>query len=413
MNFADQKPGSGVAGSAWGFVLLVFAASRLFYLLAGALLVKVVPIHPFQRQTLDVPFGTLSIWAHFDGEHYVSIAQSGYDVASSAIPGRYDLASPAFFPLYPLLMRSVALLFGGSDSLRALSVYGVLISLVAFIFALYFVYRIAEEGWGTRAARGAVLALAFFPTGFFFNSVYTESLFLALSAGAVWAVRVHRNFFLACLLAGLATATRNVGVLLLFPVVAEWSERPREYGWRTVYLSLVPAGLAAYMAYLWWRLGDPLLFYGEQARWGREPAGASGFIDAFPLAYEDALVLFNPTNYEPFGFGRLLLVLSSTNHLYSLLFFVFALAVLAAGWRLLPADLWAYGVAILVVPVLFASAANPLVSMPRFVLAAFPLFLVLGATVLQDRKVLLYWLLVSGAISLAFTALFMSWHFVA
>ena len=262
-------------------------------------------------------------------------------------------------------------------------------------------------------AQRSVLALAFFPTSFFFNAVYTESLFLALSAGAVWAVRVRKDLLLACLLAGLAAATRNIGVLLLFPLVGEWSERAREYGWRAAYLALVPTGLVAYMAYLWWHFGNPLLFYGEQARWGRQPAGASGFADSFLFAYQDALTLFNPANYESFDFGSLVYVLSDTNHLYSLSFFLFALTVLGAGWRLLPADLWAYGVAILVVPVLFASATDPLMSAPRFVLVAFPLFIVLGGTVLKNRQVLAGWLLASAVASLVFTGLFVGWHFVA
>jgi hypothetical protein len=73
----------------------------------------------------------------------------------------------------------------------------------------------------------------------------------------------------------------------------------------------------------------------------------------------------------------------------------------------------AYDLAIPVVPVLFASAANPLVSTPRFVLAAFPLFIVLGATLLENRKVLAGWLLLSVAASLPFTALFVGWYFVA
>jgi hypothetical protein len=310
-------------------------------------------------------------------------------------------------------MRATATLFGGPISPGALSTYGVLISLTAFLFALYFVYRIAEEGWGVRVAKGAILALAFFPTSFFFNAVFTESLFLALSAGAVWAVRVRKDLLLACLLAGFATATRNVGILLLFPLIGEWSERTREYGWRTAYLALIPSGLVAYMAYLWWRFGDPLLFYSEQAKWGRQPAGASGLPGAFWLAYEDILVLFNPANYEPFSFETLVYVLDATNHLYSLLFFLFAVVVLVAEWRLLPADLWAYSVALIVVPILFAAAAQPLMSAPRFVLAAFPLFIVLGATVLYERKALVGWLVASAAISLVFTGLFVGWHFVA
>ncbi len=405
---AEHGPGSSEEHpakphtAAWGFVLLVFAASRLFYLFTGALLASIVPISPLQSQTSIFSFGTLSIWANFDGEHYVGVAESGYEEES-----------PAFFPLYPLLVRSAVALFGGPVSPEALSFCGVLISLVAYGFALYFVYRITEEEWGVRAAQGAVLSLAFFPTSFFFNAVYTESLFLALSTGAVWGARVRKNLLLASVLAGLAAATRNVGVLLLIPLVAEWSDR-REYGWReAAYLALVPTGLAAYMAYLWWSFGDPLMFYGAQAGWGREPAGASALTGAFRLAYEDALVLLNPANYEPFGFERLVYLASSTNALYSLLFLLFALTVVSAGWRLLPGWLGAYTLAILTLPVLFASMMNPLMSMPRFVLAAFPLFMVLGATVLKDRRALVWWVISSATASLAFTALFVGWYFVA
>jgi hypothetical protein len=52
-------------------VLVVFAASRLFYLIAGALLVEVVPV---QRQTLDVSIEALSILAHFGELDLVSIS---------------------------------------------------------------------------------------------------------------------------------------------------------------------------------------------------------------------------------------------------------------------------------------------------------------------------------------------------
>ena len=149
---AEHDPGSGEEHpakphtAAWGFVLLVFAASRLFYLLAGALLAPIIPISPLQSQTSIFSLGTLSIWANFDGEHYVGVAESGYEEES-----------PAFFPLYPLLVRSAVALSGGPVSPGALSFCGVLVSLVAFCFALYFVYRIAEEGWGARAARGGAL----------------------------------------------------------------------------------------------------------------------------------------------------------------------------------------------------------------------------------------------------------------
>lgn len=331
----------------------------------------------------------------------------------SVAEGGYSDGSPVFFPLYPLLVRVVAILFGGPVSRGGLSVYGVFVSLVAFCLALYFVYRIAEEGWGTPTARGTVLVLAFFPTSFFFNAVFTESLFLALSAGAVWALRVRGNLFLACLLVGFATATRNVGVFLLIPLIWEWWRNRYGYGWRAVYLALAPAGLAAYMAHLWWRFGDPLLFQAKQADWGRAPIwSTNASTEAFRLAYENAKTLFDPANYEPFGFDRLVIVLSGQNYLYNLAFFLFALAVLAVGWRTLPAELGVYGIALVVVSVLSPPVDNPLMSMPRYLLVAFPLFIVLGA-LLKDRKLLAGWLLASAVVSLAFTALFVGWYFVA
>ncbi len=48
---------------------MVFAASCLFYLIAGALLVEVVPV---QRQTLDVSIEALSILAYFGELNLVS-----------------------------------------------------------------------------------------------------------------------------------------------------------------------------------------------------------------------------------------------------------------------------------------------------------------------------------------------------
>ncbi len=402
---ARRYPAS-VRETSWSFVLKVFVVSRLFYLLAGGVLAGLVPIGRFQRQTSDIPFGALNIWAHFDGENYISVAEYGYQETSYS-------TSPAFFPLYPLLMRALTELFGGPVSHGALSVWGILISLVTLFFALWFVYRITEEGWGERAAKGAILTLAFFPTAFFLNAVYTESLFLMLSAGVVWAIRVRRDFLLACLLVGLATAARNVGVLLLIPLVYEWWRDRHAYSWRAAYLALAPSGLLAYAAWLWWRFGDPLLFLSEQAKWDREFSGPlSALRSAFGLAAGSLRSLFEPTTYEASGSDGLFYVFSGANALYSLLFLLFAYAVLSLGVRWLPADLSLYGFALVLAPVFFAASSNPLMSMPRFVLVAFPVFIALGI-LLKSRRLLVGWVAASAVLSLALCVLFVNWHFVA
>src|SRR5919107_4270475 len=133
----------GWTSGAWPFVLAVFVASRLYYLVAGALLVGVMPPGPTQLLSADSPFGTMSIWSHYDGEHYVTAALHGY------LTGRDPAgASPAFFPLYPLLVRLAAELLGGPLSVQTLSTVATGVSLAALPFALWFVYRIAEELYG-------------------------------------------------------------------------------------------------------------------------------------------------------------------------------------------------------------------------------------------------------------------------
>jgi Gpi18-like mannosyltransferase len=159
-----------------------------------------------------------------------------------------------------MLVRAVAHVMPGG-----LVTWGVGVSLVAALAGLFFVYRRAEEIYDEKAAQAATLAMAFFPTAFFFNAFYTEALFLALSAGTVWAALVRRNLLLAGVLGGLAAATRNPGVLLLIPLGYEWLRGREEFGLRVLAcLGLVPAGLVAYVAFLWVRFGEPLIFVHEQ-----------------------------------------------------------------------------------------------------------------------------------------------------
>jgi len=389
-----------------GFVLLVYAASRLFYLGAGALLAALVPVSSFHRVASDMPFGTMNLWAHWDGEHYVHLAADGYLQPPENV-------SPAFFPLYPFLIRSFAELFGGPHSYGALSLYGVLISLLALPFALYFVYRIAEDGWGARVAQGAVLTLAFFPTSFFFNAAYTESLFLALSAGSLWAVRVRRDLLLACALAGLATATRNVGVFLLVPLAYEWFKNVGHYRWRGAYLALTPSGLVLYASYLWWRFGDPLLFYTEQKNWGRKATGPLRTLrNVWEAARDGAAWLFEPGLRAEPSMGNLADHLGEATGAFGLAFLVLAVVLLIAGVRVLPPDLGVYAFLLVIPPALFGTAGNPLMGLPRYVLVAFPMFIVLGA-LLKRTPYLVGWLILSATVSLVPCALFVTWRFVA
>jgi hypothetical protein len=388
------------------FVLAVYAASRLFYLISGALLAYLVPTSSFQRVTLDMPPGSMNIWSHWDGEHYLTLAMGGYLNPPENV-------SPAFFPLYPLLMRSFAELFGGPLSTEALSLWGPLISLLFLPFAFYFIYHIALDGFGEQVARATVLILAFFPTTFFLNAAYTESVFLALSAGSMWAIRVRKDLLVACLLAALAAGTRNVGVFLMVPLMMEWIKDIERYRWRGIYLVVAPGGLLAYMGYLWVRFGDPLLFYSAQESWGRQATGPLDTASrAWWTAVEGAGRLFAPGLWADPSLGYVANQLAGASNFFNLAFFVFAGVVLLAGSRYLPPSLTIYGLLLVAPATLFGTPGSPLMGTPRYVLVAFPIFIGL-AMLLRNRVLLSGWLVMSTLLSLALCGLFVSWRFVA
>jgi hypothetical protein len=386
------------ARSAWTFVFVAFFFSRLLFLGAGALAVLFLPQADPAGDPLG-PGGFLGYWAHWDGAWYAEIATEGY--------GEHAPASTAFFPLYPLLVKLGTVLGGGP------ALWGVAVSLVSTLFALFFVYRIGEKLYDARAARAATLCLAFFPTAFFLNAVYTEALFCALTAGTLWAALVRQDFLVAGLLGALAAATRNVGVLLLVPLFFEWARHRRELGPRGVLgIVLVPAGLAAYAAYLWARFGDPLVFARQQGDyWNREVSGPLATLgDAWTAAgigmeyVLDPATLFLGTDATP--------ALEASNIL-NLGFLVFFIGVAVAGLFVLPPGLSVYAAALVLLPVLTPSPRFPLMSLPRFVLGAFPVFLVLGYFLSRSRWTLATWLVISGGLGVALTALFVTWRWVA
>jgi mannosyltransferase PIG-V len=384
--------------SAWPFVLIVFAFSRLFFSLAGTLAASLLPWGP-QPAGLPAPPGFLNYWAHWDGTWYSAIATEGY--------GARAPESTAFFPLYPMLVRAGTIIGGGP------ALWGALVSLAATLFVLYFLYRIAEELLDTRAAQAATLAFAFFPTAFFLNAVYTEALFLALTTGSFWAAYVRRDLLLAGVLGALAAVTRNFGVLLLVPLGYEWLRNRREFGWRGVWqMGLVPTGLLGYVLFLWYRFGDPLIFFSQQSDyWGRDltdPDSALGMAwtragDGLEYVLDPASLFLDPSSTPTIEASNVL------NFVFLALF----LLLMGVAFVLLPPGLSVYTFLVVLLSVLTPSSTVPLMGLPRYMLGAFPLFFVFAYLFSHSRPMLFLWLLVSSGLGVALTALFVTWRWVA
>ena len=221
----------------------------------------VVPAEGYSR-TLYSRAGELLLgaWERSDALWYLHLARDGYQPAGG---------SAAFLPLYPALIRVLSHL--GLPPLPA----ALLLSNLALLVALAFLYRLAEADFGAAVARRAVWYQALFPASFFLLAPYTESLYLALAVGAFWMARQGR-WGAAGLLGGLLATTRTVGVLALVPLAVEFvAARRRGQGapWpQALALLLVPLGLGAVMLVQGAVTGDPLAFAHAQDGWQRQAA---------------------------------------------------------------------------------------------------------------------------------------------
>lgn len=337
--------------------------------------------------------------ARWDAVWFLDIAREGYGG---------DPLRPAFFPLYPFLARAAGEPFGSA------LVGGLVVSFAAGFVALVLLHRLAVLEIGPRAADAAVWLLACFPAAFFLSAVYSESLFLALSVGAVYAARTDRWWW-AGALGGLAAATRSAGVVLLVALALLWwasrERRPRDL----LPLALVPAGLLAFCAGLALAglgAGAP---FAAQAGWFREFAGPFvGVWDGTVAAWDGARQLLSgarePVYFERAG-GDPFVVAAHNLELFATLLAV--VPMVAGALRRLPLAYGAYALAALALPLSYPVEPQPLMSLPRFAVVLFPLFLWLGWWAARGRWRLPVLAGAFLALQCFAAAAFATWHWVA
>lgn len=198
------------------------------------------------------------LWAfvNFDGEHYLSLAQVGYQ------PLTYF-----YFPAYPMVIQFIGSLFGGGFTTLAVS--GVVVSNVAFFIALLGLWKLLEPEFGKRIARHSILLLLFFPTSYYFGSLYTESLFLALIVWSFYFANKN-NWIMAGILGGISSATRIIGAVLAPAFLFEIVKNRKKRLISILGAALCMSGLFIYMYYLKVQTGDPLNFLNTVSIFGAQ-----------------------------------------------------------------------------------------------------------------------------------------------
>jgi hypothetical protein len=418
-----QEPESAVHvawRALWTSRLVVMATGILAVLSFG----RAPATSGFDPVRLTEPFGyfgnlLVAPLARWDSVWYLAIAHGGYD---------HEPARTAFFPLYPLATRGLGVVIG-SDL-----VAGVLISLLAFGVALALLYRLTSIELGEPRAQLTVMLLAFCPVAYFFSAVYSESLFLALSVGSIYAARMGR-WGSAGLLGGLAAASRNSGIVLVVPLVLLYLYGPRHdrpvvpqlAGGRLrallprhpirpsiAWIALVPAGLGAYVGWLALKYGDGLAPFRTQQVWFRHFAGPFGGVwDGAVAAWDGLRQIIHgpppPTYFKKAG-GDALVVAGQNLFLFG--FLVAGALACVGALRRLPIAYGAYVIAALAMPLSYPVGPLPLASLPRYEVVLFPLFMWAAAWVHERRSIAPA--LASSAVLLGlFTAEFATWRFVA
>jgi Mannosyltransferase (PIG-V) len=442
---ADAEPLNEERRAALRDTLGAFFSSRAVVWIAGVAAALAVGFYPGTSILLDphhltAPFHQrflnflISPAARWDSAWYIGIAKTGYMLSYQTV----------FFPLYPALIA-----IGGAVVGSGLDVFvGIFVSFACSIGALYLLHRLVTLEFDAQLARNTVWIVAWLPTALALSAVYSEALFLLLAVGSFYTGRRGR-WALAGLLAGLAAATRNGGVLLLLPLLILYLYGPREDrepdlpagGWappapepgggltaddrivrlrlwartflppryrirrEVAWLALVPLGLLVYMIYLAFATGHPLDPFTHQHHWGRYllPFGAIplGVWSVLREAYAAVPGLDNRlASHMTFS--------GAVHHIYALAFLVVSLLLLRICWKRLPAAYTAFAAVSLAMAVSVPAHNEPLKSFPRFTLVMFPLWIALALWATERRRVRMV-IAISAPLLALSSYLFVTW----
>lgn len=302
-------------------------------------------------------------WLRWDAKPYLNISYFGYKHTPDV----------AFFPLWPLIQHYGGLSLGGFFP-GSFYLAGLLLANICFYFALVLLYQLLAEDFDPATARRSLMYFTFAPYALFFFAGYSESLFVLLCITVFLLLRRGKplDWWLAGFLGFIATLTRSMGLFLVVPFLVMYvqrfwspSERTR-HTWQQklnalLPVALIPAGVLAYMLYLYYTKGNPFIYKVEEdAIWYRH----------FSLPWHTFRMVIEASFSQPSSAYLL-------EHLLTTTFTIIPLVVLALGWKHLPLHYSLFALALVVFDLSFPGyTVQPLFSQPRFLLVIFPITLI-------------------------------------
>jgi Gpi18-like mannosyltransferase len=378
----------------------LFVGFKLFVLLFLSLFInRLVPYgghFPYRDVLLEYHLPAfLTNLANFDGVHYLLIGR-----------GNYMQYEQAFFPLYPLLIKILGPLFFKNYLLA-----GLFISNLSFFLSLIYLSKLLKIIYPQQSSLrfSFLLFLVFYPTSFFFQALYTESLFLLLFVSSLYYLK-KKNYWLAGTLAGFSSATRLVGVFLFIPFFFNLFSERKKSSHPSYLLSLISnlpffispfLGLFSYMVYLYLTTQDPLFFFNSQPAFG---ANRSTSIISLPQVYYRYFKIITTASWNTTYFISLT----------ELLIFTFCLTICL--WEFIrnyqKKNYFLFSLALFsLINLLLPTLTGTFSSLPRYSLFSFSVFFHLSA--LKQPSLRFFWLLFFGLLQIILYSLFSQGYFVS
>ena len=269
-----ERPGSSVRRA------LRYAAPALLAYAAVRVL-GVAVLEAWSAEPRKAAYTLLS--GRWDSVWYARIAEHGYGFTVRTPDGEVH-SDLAFFPLFPALERAVATVLP-----LDVPAAGLVIAAFSSLLAAWGLFAVGERLYSRRT--GVVLAVvwAALPIGIVQSMAYTESLFTAFAAWALYAVLTGR-WVPAGVLASLSGLTRPTGaavaasvvvaaVVTVVPVVRRSGPGRAVRAHPTALLGVLiaPLGWLGYIAWVGVRQGDPAAYLDVQAQWGNGFDGGLAF----------------------------------------------------------------------------------------------------------------------------------------
>lgn len=323
-----------------------------------------VPGSGRQAQLFEWPF--LDMWVRWDAGWYEQIAAREYTYSPTA------QSAAAFFPLYPLAMRTVMALTGANVFIAGIG--------LTFLFGASAVLVFSRWAKALRpdAASLATWLVLLWPFTFYIvGAVYSDALFLLCITGAFLQLERGRVGW-ATALGALATATRPIAPAVVLGLLVRHLELRRNAGhpWRV--RDALPlassAGMLAFMAFLAWRFGDPIGFMTTQKGW-QQLTGPAAFLKYGALQKMNGVALLFPAFHA-------------------------ALALMALGfvWPMRKSLGWGYAVYAGVAVGIPLVTSRDFIGLGRYVIAVFPFFLQAAISLQNHQRLKVAWLVISGVL---------------